>query len=76
IQSKLSQLYRSAHLPTRDAIVTGTQNEKFKIGFISTFFNDHTIGKLNRGIIANLSRDAFTVTVFSIGHHNDNISRL
>jgi protein O-GlcNAc transferase len=43
-------------------------NAKPKIGFISAFLNEgHTIGKLNRGLIKNISRDLFDVVVISVG---------
>ncbi|HEY9745203.1 MAG TPA: tetratricopeptide repeat protein [Oculatellaceae cyanobacterium] len=43
-------------------------NVKPRIGFISAFMHEgHTIGKLNRGIIRNFSRDLFDVFVFSVG---------
>ena len=42
--------------------------EKIRVGFASSFFRDHTIGKLTRGLIAQLSRADFHVTLFSVGH--------
>jgi predicted O-linked N-acetylglucosamine transferase (SPINDLY family) len=48
---------------------------RIRVGFISSFFRDHTIGKLFRGLIARLSREAFEVTVFSVGQHEDPIAR-
>jgi predicted O-linked N-acetylglucosamine transferase (SPINDLY family)/ADP-heptose:LPS heptosyltransferase len=44
---------------------------KIKIGFISRFFRDHTIGQLFGGMIAGLARDVFSVTVLSIGKYAD-----
>ncbi len=38
--------------------------EKIRIGFISQYFNNHTIGRLMRGVIAGLDRTRFAVTVF------------
>ena len=37
---------------------------KIRIGFISQYFNNHTIGRLLRGVIAGLDRDRFAITVF------------
>jgi len=48
---------------------------KIHVGFISSFLCHHTIGKLFRGLITHLSRDEFHVTVFSVGAHDDFISR-
>ena len=40
------------------------KKQKIKIGFISEFFCDHTIGKLFKGIILQLNQDRFDVNVF------------
>ena len=37
---------------------------KIKIGFISEYFTDHTIGKLYKGIILNLDKNKFETIVF------------
>ncbi len=37
---------------------------KIRIGFISQYFNNHTIGRLMRGVIAGLDRTRFAVSVF------------
>lgn len=41
-----------------------TSGERIRIGFISRFFTDHSIGKTTRGLIAGLDREKFSVTVF------------
>jgi predicted O-linked N-acetylglucosamine transferase (SPINDLY family) len=48
---------------------------KIQIGFISKCFWNHTVGRLFRGLIANLSRDTFSVTVLSVGRHHDEIAQ-
>lgn len=48
--------------------------ERIKIGFISSNFNNHTVGKLYRGLIAKLNRELFDVTVFSSHPPSDEIS--
>ncbi len=48
-------------------------SRKIKIGFMSHFFKNHTIGKVFRGLIANLSRDWFTVHVFFVSPVQDDI---
>ena len=40
-----------------------TDDRGIVVGFISEFLFDHTIGKLYRGIIKNISRDAFEIVV-------------
>ncbi len=42
-----------------------------RIGFLSRFLRDHTIGDLTKGLIAKLSRSDFCVTVFLIGETAD-----
>jgi predicted O-linked N-acetylglucosamine transferase (SPINDLY family) len=55
---------------------TSAGDSRPRIGFISRCFRHHTVGELMRGIIANLSRELFHVTVFSIGGHKDETSEL
>lgn len=75
IQERLARLYRRVYQPGHDAVErTASQGRKIRIGFISSFLRDHTIGELNRGIIANLSRELFEVSVFSIGYYQDPIT--
>ena len=40
------------------------KNKTIKIGFISQFLNDHTIGKLFKGIILNLDYNNFEIQIF------------
>ena len=51
-------------------------NRRIRIGFVSTFFYNHSIGRLNRGLIAALSRDRFEVHVFAIDAPDDETARL
>ena len=48
---------------------------KIHVAMISRFFKEHTIGRLNRGLVAQLNRDEFEVTVISIGDPGDPISQ-
>jgi protein O-GlcNAc transferase len=48
---------------------------RIRVGFISRFFKGHTIGRLNMGLIAKLSREKFAVTVFSVGDYQDDVAR-
>jgi predicted O-linked N-acetylglucosamine transferase (SPINDLY family) len=68
---KLRRLYAPPPDPPRSRSSRGT-GQKLKVGFISAFFKNHTIGRLMRGLIEHLSRDNFTVTVFSnVGKPDD-----
>jgi predicted O-linked N-acetylglucosamine transferase (SPINDLY family) len=46
-----------------------------RIGFVSAFFYRHTIGKLNLGLIRNLSRTHFTVTLLKFPGPDDDLAR-
>ena len=51
-------------------------HDKIKIGIISNFLCYHTIGKLNYGIIKNLSREKFNVKLFRFsGGREDHLSK-
>jgi protein O-GlcNAc transferase len=73
IQRKIAKLYRSPPLPP--GVWQPRTDDKIRVGFISSFFHTHTVGKLARGLITRLSRDDFHVTVFSVGQHDDPIAR-
>ncbi len=53
---------------------TNEVSHRIKIGFISKFFRDHTIGKLNLGIIKHMSRQDFEVKLFRIPGTVDGLS--
>ncbi len=71
IQRQIAGLYRVAEriLPRKR-----TQG-KIRVGLISSFFMDQTIGHWMKGLAAQLSRDDFSLTVLSIGNHDDNVAR-
>ncbi|MCE9562991.1 MAG: tetratricopeptide repeat protein [Planctomycetes bacterium] len=48
---------------------------KIRVGFLSKYLRTHTIGQLNHGLIAGLSRDQFEVTVLSIGPPDEGLGR-
>ena len=62
--------FQAAHCQTKNK----KQDDRLRIGFLSSFFYDHTIGKLCRGIIEQFSRDKFEVIVFAPPGKNDAIS--
>lgn len=55
----------SAAGPKRD------QGDRIRVGFISLNLHDHTIGRVNKGLIAQLDRSQFEVFVLSIGSADD-----
>ena len=48
---------------------------RIRVGFLSRYFRDHTIGRLNLGRIQRLSRDDFEVTVLSPGTFHDEVAQ-
>ena len=63
--------YQAPHVSASPA--TRPASEKIRVGFLSTNFYNHTVGKLYRGIIAELDRTAFEVYVFG-GDEGDEIA--
>ncbi|MBL4690320.1 MAG: tetratricopeptide repeat protein, partial [Rhodospirillales bacterium] len=54
----------------------GKEKNIFRIGILSSFLFDHSIGKLTRGIIQHLSRDKFKVIIFRPPGKKDHISEI
>lgn len=75
LQLKLAQVYRKIHQPRHREAPPPHGGKKTRVGFVSAFFREHTIGELNRGIIAHLDREQFEVFVFSVGQHEDAVAR-
>jgi predicted O-linked N-acetylglucosamine transferase (SPINDLY family) len=73
LQTKYTRLFRAPPLP-QDLWRTRPDG-KMRVGFISSYFSNHTIGKLARGLITRLSRADFHVTLFSVGLHEDAIGQ-
>jgi protein O-GlcNAc transferase len=51
------------------------EGRKLRVGFFSTRFRDHTIGRLMRGAIARLPRERLSVIVCSDAPHDDETGR-
>jgi protein O-GlcNAc transferase len=56
--------------------VTAGDRGKLRIGFLSSFFRNHTIAKLSRGYIEHFSRDKFEVVVLRPQGKNDDVTKL
>jgi predicted O-linked N-acetylglucosamine transferase (SPINDLY family) len=69
IHETLARLYVSPAEPLSPA--SPHPDGKIHIGFISAHFRKHTITRLNQGLIANLPRDKFAVTLFVPEDRND-----
>jgi len=64
-------LYRAPHC----RIGARPAGRRLRVGFVSTFLRNHTIGRLNRGLIGGLDRKRFEVTVFAPTAPRDEIAR-
>lgn len=75
IQRTLAGLYQ-AGLTTGDlpAPRPGPPGSRIRVGFISKYFKDHTIGTLMRGLVPRISRQSFTVTVLTFPHRRDPVT--
>lgn len=76
----LASLYRRA-CPTLSFTAShcgppyrGTEGRRIKIGFLSSLFYYHTIGRLMEGLIRLLPRDQFEVHLFTSGPRTDDTS--
>jgi predicted O-linked N-acetylglucosamine transferase (SPINDLY family) len=70
IHRSVTKLYRAP----ADPALPSKQPGKIKVGFISSYFRDHTIGKLNQGLVEKLSRDKFHVAVISTAAHKGELA--
>ena len=64
LNKKIVDLYRKYYPELNQSFVKKNNNKKIKIGFISEFFTNHTIGKLFQGIIFKLNKEKFEICVF------------
>ena len=83
VMQRLGRICRGSNLVAER---TGTESGKvsgqlqprsdgrLRIGFLSAYFRDHTIGRLNLGRIQHLDRTKFEVTVLSASGRNDAVS--
>lgn len=79
-QNDADMMRRLGHICTGPKLVsraTGPlkprSDGRLRIGFLSAYFRDHTIGRLNLGRIQQLDRRRFEVTVLSASSRTDNV---
>ena len=70
---RLSRMITSSFEP--EELGSNQQDGRIHIGFLSQFFKSHTIGALMEGLISELPRDRFHVTVFSHVEHPDPVAK-
>ena len=64
INKKIVNLYRKFYPELNKSFIIKKKNKKIRIGFLSEFFTNHTIGKLYKGIIFNLNPNKFEIFIF------------
>ncbi|MDA1000950.1 MAG: tetratricopeptide repeat protein, partial [bacterium] len=71
IQKRIAEIY--APSARREVVLAppSRRGERIRVGFISKHLFGHTIGHYMRGFIANLDREKFEVSVFSLGDYRD-----
>lgn len=80
LRADLARLYRRAS-PALDFTAPHCRGpgkaagRRVRLGLVSSFFYDHTIGKLNIGLAEKLPRDRFEVTVFAVPGREDAMTR-
>lgn len=79
LQQKLTRLYEQACpslLFTAPHCVNYRRDvsRKIRIGFISSYFRVHSVGRTMQGIIKNISRELFEIHVFFIGEARDELA--
>tara|TARA_A100001388_G_C28757446_1_gene495762 strand:- start:15 stop:1688 length:1674 start_codon:yes stop_codon:yes gene_type:complete len=65
LSKKLNELFKKTYSELQSKFELKPNNDKkIKIGFVSEFFNNHTIEKLFKGLIFNLDISLFDINVF------------
>jgi len=71
IQRQIASLVARGYTPQPVEPGPARSDGRVRVGLVSTYFKNHTIGKLNLGTVRNIDRERFSVHVFSIGDHQD-----
>jgi predicted O-linked N-acetylglucosamine transferase (SPINDLY family) len=75
IQQKIAELCSAGRRDYTGDFPTPAAGGKIRVGFLSSFFKDHTIGQLNRGLVERLDRERFEVVLFSLAAADDLVAR-
>lgn len=73
LHASLGRIYRGVDLCNGRRI--DHAGRRLRIGFLSAYFRDHTIGRLNLGRVQHLPREQFEVVVLSVGQHDDEMAQ-
>ena len=75
VMQRLGQICRGSELVTRRKEPLRPRSDgRLRVGFLSAYFRDHTIGRLNLGRIKHLDRTKFEVTVLSASSREDSVA--
>jgi predicted O-linked N-acetylglucosamine transferase (SPINDLY family) len=80
LRADLARLYRRA-CPALDFAAPHCRGERkardgrIRVGIVSSFIHEHTIAKLNLGLVQKLPRDRFEVTVFAVPGKTDTMTQ-
>jgi predicted O-linked N-acetylglucosamine transferase (SPINDLY family) len=74
LQETRTRLYIAPQHPNWGRKRQRSAGEKIRVGLISKYFRDHTIGRLSQGLVAKLPREDFHITVLSGGPPKDEIA--
>jgi uncharacterized protein (TIGR03032 family) len=69
LNEQLGQVYKGYDATGGRSV--STIRRRPKVGFLSAYFRDHTIGRLNIGRLERVSEERFETVVLSVGQHND-----
>ena len=81
LQTKLARLYAEAcpalnfTAPHTAGRMAWQPERRLRVGFVSKYLRDHTIGKLNRGFITALDRDRFHITTLTLAGPDDETAK-
>ena len=72
LQHNLGRIYRVPDMQLSSK--PRNSGGRYRIGLVSRYFRNHTIGRLNLGLVRELPRDLFEVTVISVGRYDEALS--
>ncbi|MEM8678984.1 MAG: tetratricopeptide repeat protein [Planctomycetota bacterium] len=75
LQRRLAQIYRRAWNPRQPELRRQHVDGKIRVGFVSSFFRKHTVGKITTGLVQKMDRDRFEVVVISLGYQDDEVAK-
>ena len=72
--AKFCRAYRAHYAARREIGRRPSRGRRLRIGFVSTFFYAHSVGRTTYGLIRDLPREHFEVHVFGIGPTRDGVT--